>query len=134
MRIFTLMLVTGILFSGCSGKSSRSKEYMSQGITVMYESRFDEALALFEKAIKLDPDSYEAYYHFGNCLYNMSRHQEAMEAYNKSISINPSFADAFYNRGLLKEMFGDKPGSCEDYKKAEELGKPNISDKTRFCW
>lgn len=134
MKVLLFLLIPVLVVAGCTSKTSRSKEHLNKGIIEMYESRFDAAIIHFKQAIELDPESYEAYFQYGNCLYTTGKHQEAMQAYDQTVSLNPSFADAYYNRGLLKEMFGDKEGACIDYKKAEELGKPNVSDKTRFCF
>ncbi len=134
VRSFTLFIFTFIFLLACKDRVSESKKYLHEGVKLMYESKFAESLQMMEKAISLDPESFEAYYHYGNCLRNLRRNTEAMDAYNKSISLNSEFAEVFFNRGLLREQYGDREGACEDYKKAEALGKPNVSDKTRMCF
>jgi tetratricopeptide (TPR) repeat protein len=133
-RSFLLFSIALFILTACKDKKSESKKHLNEGVRLMYESKFEESLQMMEKAISIDPESFEAYYHYGNCLRNLRRNNEAMDAYNTSISLNSEFADAFYNRGLLRELYGDAEGACEDYKKAEALGKPNVSDKTRRCF
>ncbi|RLD87919.1 MAG: hypothetical protein DRJ02_05235, partial [Bacteroidetes bacterium] len=55
------------------------------------------------------------------------------EDYTKAIQIHPKYADAYANRGQIKFYMNDKQGACEDWRMAEQLGKPNIGDKLRGC-
>jgi len=53
-------------------------------------SRYDEALAFFDKAIEIKPDDHYAWYHRGNALYQLSRYDEALASYDKAIEIKAS--------------------------------------------
>jgi len=41
-------------------------------------SRYDEAIASYDKAIEIKPDDYEAWKNRGKALYQLSRYDEAI--------------------------------------------------------
>ena len=59
---------------------------------------------------------------------NLKDYYGAIADYSKAIEINPNYADAYYNRGLAKYRLRYKNGSCQDARKAQQLGY----DATRF--
>ncbi|MBC6424372.1 MAG: tetratricopeptide repeat protein, partial [Hormoscilla sp. SP12CHS1] len=50
-------------------------------------SRYDEAIASYDKAIEIKPDDYEAWNNRGKALYQLSRYDEALASYDKAIEI-----------------------------------------------
>ncbi len=88
--------------------------------------RYDEATALFEKAIALDPGHPIACLHFGQCLARRTTSDtssgsgsvagadldRAGDMFGKAIQLRPDFAEAYveYARLLMKQ--GGEPGSA----------------------
>ncbi|MBC6422898.1 MAG: tetratricopeptide repeat protein, partial [Hormoscilla sp. SP12CHS1] len=56
-------------------------------------------IASFDKAIKIKPDDYEAWYIRGNALEKLSRYDKAFASYDKAIKIKPDYQSAWWRRG-----------------------------------
>jgi tetratricopeptide (TPR) repeat protein len=60
----------------------------------------DPALASFDGALTLRPDSAEALYNRGNTLRELKRFEEALVSYDRALTVRSDFAEAHSNRGL----------------------------------
>ena len=74
--------------------------YNILGVALSGKSKLHDAIKIFEKIIKMQPNFYFAYYNMGNVLKDLSRLDEAKTYYQKCIKINPSYIEA--NIGLGK--------------------------------
>ncbi|WP_168787344.1 tetratricopeptide repeat protein [Paraburkholderia aromaticivorans] len=74
------------------------------------ETRCEEALSVFERALEHFPD--DALLHFNRAvvLEELKRHDAAVEAYERCIELDPTHADAHFNIARLSEIRGDKQG------------------------
>ena len=63
------------------------------------QGRMPEALALLERALKLQPDSAEALSNYGITLRALNRWPEALEALDQAIKLRRSYPEAHSNRG-----------------------------------
>ena len=63
--------------------------------------RYQEALAAFEQAIRLDPEDASIYNGKGLVLSELKRYQEALAAYEHAIRVNPYFTNAYINKGFV---------------------------------
>jgi stage II sporulation protein D len=70
------------------------------------EKRYTEALADFDKALKLSDFMPEAYYFKGLIYYDIKRYDEAIEAFNACLREDGNFTTALYNLGLAYEKAG----------------------------
>ena len=61
------------------------------------------ALAAYEQAIRLDPNSSIAYHNKGNALNELKRYEEALIAYEQAIRLDPTDAVTYYNKGVALE-------------------------------
>jgi tetratricopeptide (TPR) repeat protein len=134
MSRLLLILLALTAFQACGPNMDKHRHHLDEGIADLYYNRYTSASENFEKAIKYNPDSHEAYFYRGNLRRNMKDVDGAMEDYNKAIELNPEYADAYYNRGLLNEfIFNSVQAGCEDFLMAEKLGKANVEDRARWC-
>jgi len=62
--------------------------------------RYQETLAAYEQAIRLDPNDAVAYNNKGNTLYLLLHYQELLAAYEQAIRLDPNDAVAYNNKGL----------------------------------
>jgi predicted negative regulator of RcsB-dependent stress response len=67
--------------------------------------RHSEALASFERALKLKPDYVEAHNNRGNALIELNRHEDALKDYDAAVAAKP-FAFALVNRGSALRYLG----------------------------
>ena len=129
-----LLIIISLSFAFCTPKSEQAKKFFDSGKAKIYKSQFEEAIADFDMAIELQPELYEAYFFRGNAYLNKGDIEKAIEDYDKTIEIRSDYADAYVNRGNAKTyLYNDQSKGCEDWLIAEELGKPNLSDKTKWC-
>ena len=65
----------------------------------------DEALASYDRALKVRPDFAEALYNRGVTLQELKRFEEALASYDRALKVRPDFVEALYNRGnTLEEL------------------------------
>jgi predicted O-linked N-acetylglucosamine transferase (SPINDLY family) len=69
------------------------------GISLVQQSRHQEAIALFESALRHSPRFVEAHLNLGNALYQTGRHEEAISWFEKTIELRPDFPAAHSGLG-----------------------------------
>jgi tetratricopeptide (TPR) repeat protein len=78
-------------------------------LALMYKKMYNEAEALFRRAVSLRPEGHEALNHLGQVLMMQRKYAEAVEALGKCVEAQPRFADY---RNHLGEAFL-AAGSCK---------------------
>jgi tetratricopeptide (TPR) repeat protein len=66
----------------------------AKGYSLMQSNRLDEALAIFELAVNLNPDNANAWDSLGECHMNMKSYDDAIMSYEKSLELNPDNTNA----------------------------------------
>jgi len=109
-----------------------SEAHVNYGRELTFKGLYKPAVAEFEKAIKLAPWDYFAFYNLGLTYAYMEDYHKAREAFLKTVHIAPYYAPGHYNLGLTYLILGDKIKAQEEFAKARELGwevkVPEIKD------
>jgi tetratricopeptide (TPR) repeat protein len=81
--------------------------YLNLGALLCEAKRCDEAVALFDEAVRRHPG--EALLHFNRAvaLEDQGRLDDALASYHTSLRLAPDLADAHYNAARLHEQMGD---------------------------
>ena len=90
----------------------------NQAIALSRDGRLDEALARYDRALKLAPQLVVALYNRGIDLMNAGRRQEAVASFDSAIDLHPNDAQAYNNRGITKARLGDMEGARADFQRA----------------
>ncbi len=127
---------TGVLLAilmGCGGDSA--DKYMHAGFVDFQHQRYDEAIANYEKAIKLQPRAAAAYNMLGmayrfkyNKLGVPEFREKEMAAFQKAVEIDPNNWVALINLATDYYAGGQKAKAAPLFKKALELN-PNHPEK-----
>lgn len=96
-------------------------------------SEFKKAEETLTEAIKYDKSNYEAYYYRGCARVNAMKYDEAIADFEKAIELKSDYADAYFNLGRTYYMKHDEDKACENYKLAEQYGRPNMEDILKRC-
>lgn len=60
---------------------------------------YQKAIALFDKALAINPNVAQVHNNRGNALKELNRFEEALASFDQAISLQSSYADAYLNRG-----------------------------------
>ncbi|MHB9835679.1 tetratricopeptide repeat protein [Paraburkholderia terrae] len=74
------------------------------------ETRCEEALSVFERALEHFPDDALLHFNRAVALEELKRYGSAMEGYERCLQIDPDHADAHFNLARLSEIRGDRQG------------------------
>ena len=83
-----------------------------------------EAQALYERAIGLDPDFFEAHFNLGNIYHDLGRFQEAATCYRTALGLNPHYADAHFYLAITLEKTGHSLDAKPHWRAYQQLS-PN---------
>ena len=80
-----------------------------------------EAMALYERALSLDPDCFEAHFNLGNVHHDLSRFEDALASYREAVSLNPSYPEAHFYLAVTLEKMGRSPEARPHWRLYREL-------------
>ena len=81
-------------------------------------------LGFYEEAIRINPDNAHAHYNLGNAFTRSGRYQEAIAPYQEAIRINPDHTGAHYKLGSAYTALGRNDEANTEYKEALRI-EPN---------
>ncbi|MGB1207302.1 MAG: tetratricopeptide repeat protein [Chitinophagales bacterium] len=67
-----------------------AKYYFTEGFVFFHKKEYDKAIAHYQKAIDIKPNSYEVFYNMGNAFIRKKKYDLAIAWYQKAINIKPS--------------------------------------------
>lgn len=108
-----------------STEQTEAENYLSQGIALGEQGRYDEAVQAFNKAIEINPQYEAAWYLKGAALDRQGRYDEAIQACDMAIDINPQDADAWNIKGMVLEDLGMSDEAIEAYDNSTEINPQN---------
>ena len=80
--------------------ANTDKEYFDQGNKLRDRKKYSEAVVLFEKAIKINPNYFEAYNNLGTVLIILGKREKAIKNFIKAIEISPKYTRAHFNLAI----------------------------------
>jgi tetratricopeptide (TPR) repeat protein len=96
-------------------------ELVDKGYALLQAGRPDDALEMFNQAIRDDPKSAKAFCGRGGALIKQGGHElDALTAYNDAIIFDPEFIPAHIGRGDVFCSFGDYRQALEAYQKVAQ--------------
>lgn len=100
---------------------SKSDVYVNRGTVKLSLNRHKEALADYDKAIRLNLQHADAYLSRGNVKLNLGCYEEAIKDLDRAVRLDPQHADAYLSRGNVKQILGAYSEALADYKEAIKI-------------
>ncbi len=85
------------------------------------EQKYQEALPVFEEALKLNPENWAYYFNLGLTYKKLNKIPEAKEAFKKAVELNPQSFSSNKEMGELLAKDGDFAGAAGYYRQAAEI-------------
>jgi len=86
------------------------------------------AVEHFRKALELDPDNSQAFFHLAVSYGEAGKTRRALDAINRAISLKPEEGSYFYARGWIYLLADDPERAESDMQRAAELGNRDAID------
>ena len=97
--------------------------YKNMAIILANQSRFEEAVDFYKKALEFSPTSYGGWYQLGLVYAALQHYPEAIDAYQNTLKYNPAYSDAYLGLGSAYFKSGDKAKALEQVSKLKGLKK-----------
>ncbi|MBG1270038.1 tetratricopeptide repeat protein [Nostoc sp. WHI] len=105
--------------------SNNAIELSKQGNTLFDLQRYQDALAVYEKAVNIRPDYAQGWNGQGKTLYELKKYKEALAAYDRGIQIQPDYFEAWSGRGFVLGKLQRYQEAIASFDKALELNDKN---------
>ena len=103
-----------------------ARAYACRGLVRVYLGDFDQAIADYDRALRIQSKLVEAYVGRGIARDSKGDHDGALVDYNRAISIEPKSAYAYFRRGNILVEKSDFGGALRDFDRVLEL-EPNYA-------
>lgn len=97
-------------------KAYEAQYLTNKGTSLITLGRYDEALAFFDSALKVEPGYIDAYYRKALSLIGLGKYKEACANFENYLKINPRDAEVLMHKGCLLNLSGrrDEALTCFD--------------------
>ena len=122
-----VLLILGWVIASFHGSSLR---LASRADALYKKGQYEQAIALYDKAIQKDPQYETAYANKGLALGGLQRYPEALAALTKAIELDPKDAWSYSQRAYMYSQLGKYEEAVLDYDKAIEF---DPQDKSAYA-
>jgi len=112
-----LFLILILLFAKAAAfaQTDDPKVLLKQGIALNDSGKYDQAIAKYEQAIKIDPNYQDAWYEKSYTLFTSGKEKQAIPSLEKVIQLNPSSAQAYDMLGSIYDDLKDSDKALNYY-------------------
>lgn len=121
LRFITAALLTIITPLLTRAQNPDAKTLVEQGVALNDSGKYDEAIAKYNAAIKLDSTYANAYYEIGYTLFSSGNETEAIPYLQKVLALQPKSAGAYDMLGSIYDDQKEPDKALENYKKGLEI-------------
>lgn len=87
---------------GMTKEDERFHKFLSNGIKMFREENYQGAIKSYNKAIEINPNYSDAYFHRGTAYLYDFKFDEAVKDYDKAIELEPLYMEALSNRAFAR--------------------------------
>jgi tetratricopeptide (TPR) repeat protein len=113
--------------------------YQKNGKALFCQSKYNEAVAIYDKALSFDSTNIQVLNYKGYSLFRNKKYEEAVNVLTKAIKIKPDYAMANLNLAKVYCAQGNQPAAIEVMNKGIKLN-PNLlklaktdTELTKYC-
>jgi len=121
-----MILAAALCLAACTSKEQQAKALVDSGQVKWRNNDPAGALADYNKAIEIKPDSFLPYFYRAELKMYKGDLPGSIADCGKSIQYNPGFVQAIVARADVKNIKGDLPGALEDYSAAIAVQSPAV--------
>jgi len=103
-------------------------QLVAQATDARKAEKWDEAIALYAKAVKLKPSYVEGYWYQGTAYYTLQKYAECRDRFNEVIRLAPKNGAAFAFLGLCEYALKDYANSLTHLLQSRTLGVGDTGD------
>ncbi|MFA4824127.1 MAG: tetratricopeptide repeat protein [Methanoregula sp.] len=97
---------------------ARAEKHFDKGADFAKLGDLEKAIALFDKALVLEPENDMVWVLRGSLLNELCRYSDALTSYDKALAIRPDYDVAWYNRGTTLRKLGRFTDAVTSFDKA----------------
>ena len=98
------------------------------------KGEYDNAIADYNEALRLDPEHAIAYHNRGLAWSQKAKYDNAIADYDNAIRLDPKYATAYENRGFALGVTGAYGKAIADYNEAIRLQPKLASNYNSLAW
>ena len=99
---------------------AQSTDFSAEGRKALDAQKYDDAVALFSKAVATDPKDYGAHFNLGLAYSLLNRDAEAVAEYKAALELHPALYEAELNLGITLVRMKDAAGAVPHLKSAAD--------------
>ncbi len=105
-----LLLIAALAGAPSLSFALSSGDLIKQGVQALKDGKAKDALELFSRAEKLDPNSAKPHYYIAAALERLEEPDSARFQYSEALSADPKYTDALVGLGNLMRRVGQQKG------------------------
>ena len=105
-------------------------EFVQKALDLVVDGKYSDpgkAIGYLDEALRLKPESAEAYTNRGGAYSNLGQHSRAIQDYTQALRLKPESAEAYTNRGVAYTGLKDYSRAMQDFDQAIRL-KPDDAE------
>lgn len=107
-----------LLTKAIQSDNTSAAAYSSRGLARALQDKYDQAMADFERAKRLEPDDAVTYNNEATAYIHQRKYEEALPLLDHSLELDRNYAQAYYNRGFAWRNLGKYEKAIEDFSQA----------------
>jgi tetratricopeptide (TPR) repeat protein len=121
LSAFLAILGTWLVYDYVTSAPQRADAKVQAGMQLLTPGRYDQAVAQFNRALEIDPNSWSAYYRRGVAKQNMGAREDALADFQAALELKPDLLDARIARAGIYSEKGDWANSITELTKVIEI-------------
>lgn len=101
------------------------KSYFELGLVFDETNKKDTAIVMYNSALSIKQDFYEAGEALAICLTSKGKFEYAVSVYKKMVKFHPNSFEMYYNIGMIESELGNYDSAVEAFKKSGSI-KPDL--------
>jgi tetratricopeptide (TPR) repeat protein len=111
LYVFVGLILLGAMAGPQKQQAGTAEDWFNKGLALENQFKWNESIAAYNEAIRLDPNDATAWSNKGRILFVLSKYDEAINCYDEAIKLNPKDVKTWLNKGYALSYLGESTPS-----------------------